>query len=95
MKTAAHYYRAINNDTRLEILELIHNEGRLTVTAVYKALRLDQTFASQHLAVLRKAGLVNTEREGRLIFYSINYPRLKLLHSVADTLQPRKAYSRP
>jgi DNA-binding transcriptional ArsR family regulator len=61
----------------------------MTVTAVYKAMKFEQTVASQHLAILRRAGLVNWERESKLIFYSVNYQHLKLLHSVADTLQIR------
>jgi DNA-binding transcriptional ArsR family regulator len=33
--------------------------------------------ASQHLAVLRKAGFVKTTRDGKNIYYSVNMPRLK------------------
>jgi DNA-binding transcriptional ArsR family regulator len=39
-------------------------------------LRLEQSVASQHLAILRKAGIVNTERDGKFIFYTVNYKRI-------------------
>ncbi|HMW27776.1 MAG TPA: ArsR family transcriptional regulator, partial [Ferruginibacter sp.] len=37
---------------------------------------LEQSVASQHLAILRKAGIVSTEREGKFIYYMVNYKRL-------------------
>ena len=37
---------------------------------------LEQSVASQHLAILRKAGIVNTERDGKFIFYTVNYKRI-------------------
>ena len=45
----------------------------MTVTDIYVKLRLEQSVASQHLAILRKAGVVQTERDGKFIFYSLGY----------------------
>jgi DNA-binding transcriptional ArsR family regulator len=39
-------------------------------------LRLEQSVASQHLAILRRAGIVSTTRDGKFIYYSVNYQRL-------------------
>jgi DNA-binding transcriptional ArsR family regulator len=47
---------------------------------------LDQSATSQHLGVLRKAGFVTTERDGKNIYYSINYQRLEELNSCAEKL---------
>jgi DNA-binding transcriptional ArsR family regulator len=44
---------------------------------MYGKLKLEQSVASQHLSILRKAGFVLTERQGKFIFYSVNYQRLK------------------
>jgi DNA-binding transcriptional ArsR family regulator len=49
------------------------NRFHMTVSGIYKTLRIEQTVASQHLATLRQAGVVNTKREGKWIYYSINY----------------------
>lgn len=90
LKKASLYYRAVNNKVRVQMLLLIHKNGRMTVTPLYKALKLEQSSASQHLAILRRAGLVNNERDGKWIFYSVNYQQLKLLHTVAGILIERK-----
>jgi DNA-binding transcriptional ArsR family regulator len=89
LNKAALNYRAVNNKVRQQILRLLHKNARLTVTPIYKAIKLEQSATSQHLAILRSAGLVVTERDGTFIFYSINYQRLKLLHAIADSLQVR------
>ncbi len=86
LKKASLVFRAVNNKVRLQILYLLHENKRMTVTTIYEKLRLDQSAASQHLAVLRKAGFVNTERDGKFVFYSVNYERLKELHACAEQL---------
>jgi len=79
LKKAALVFRAVNNKVRLQILQHLHENSKMTVTALYVKLRLDQSATSQHLAVLRKAGFVNTERDGKCIYYSINHKRLEEL----------------
>jgi DNA-binding transcriptional ArsR family regulator len=79
LKKAALVFRAVNNKVRLQILQHLHENSKMTVTALYVKLRLDQSATSQHLAVLRKGGFVNTERDGKCIYYSINYKRLEEL----------------
>ena len=77
LKKAALVFRAINHNLRQQILRLLHNEKRMAVTSLYVKLRLEQSVASQHLAILRRAGFVTTQREGKQVFYSVNYTRLK------------------
>jgi DNA-binding transcriptional ArsR family regulator len=77
LKKAALILRAINHPLRQQILKLLDQHGRLAVTELYVKLRLEQSVASQHLAILRQAGFVVTERDGKFIFYSVNYNRLK------------------
>jgi len=83
IKKAALVFRAINHPLRRQLLQLLHQNVRMTVTEIYIKLRLEQSVASQHLAILRKAGMVNTERQGKFIFYSVNYQRLKQVHQIA------------
>jgi len=68
LKKSAILIRAINHKLRQEILQWIDEKGRITVTELYVHLRLEQSVASQHLAVLRKAGFVKTTREGKFIY---------------------------
>lgn len=76
LKKAAMVLRALNHKLRQQLLKLIEEEKKITVTEIYVRLRLEQSVASQHLAILRKAGIVNTERDGKFIFYTINYNRI-------------------
>lgn len=85
-RKAALVFRAINHELRMKILKLIHASPRITVTEMYRKLRLVQSVASQHLAILRKAGMVSTERDRRFLRYSVNYKRLEELGEIAKQL---------
>ena len=86
VKKAALILRAVNHKLRQQILKLIDEHGRMTVTEIYVKLRLEQSVASQHLAILRKAGFVKTDRDGKFIYYSVNTDRLKELNGFVDEL---------
>jgi len=86
LKKAALVLRAINHKLRQRILAFIHKNGNNSVSEIYKKLRLEQSVTSQHLAVLRKAGFVTTERDGQNIYYSVNYERLAQVEQTAKSL---------
>jgi DNA-binding transcriptional ArsR family regulator len=86
LKKAALIFRAINHKLRQQIIKFINQNGKITVTQIYVKLRLEQSVASQHLAILRKAGFVTTERDGKFIYYSVNHGRLSEIHKVAQEL---------
>src|SRR6478672_6306534 len=86
VKKAALILRALNHKLRQQILKLIDDNGRMTVTEIYVQLRLEQSVASQHLAILRKAGFVKTERDGKFIYYSVNESRLEELNKFVKDL---------
>ncbi|MBA2745805.1 MAG: helix-turn-helix transcriptional regulator [Flavisolibacter sp.] len=86
LKKAALILRAVNHKLRQQMLKLIHLNNKMTVTEIYVKLRLEQSVASQHLAILRKAGFVTTVRDGKFIFYSVNYKRLDQVHSIVNDL---------
>ena len=86
VRKAALVFRATNHKLRQQILKLIHESKAIDVTSIYKALRLVQSVASQHLAILRKAGLVTTKRVKRHVFYSVNYKRLEDIGQIAEQL---------
>lgn len=86
LKKAALILRAVNHKLRQQMMKLIHQHEKMTVTEIYVKLRLEQSVASQHLAILRKANLVNTSRDGKFIYYSVNHDRLQQLHHIANEL---------
>jgi DNA-binding transcriptional ArsR family regulator len=86
VKKAVQILRALNHKLRQQILKLIDEQGKMTVTEIYIKLRLEQSVASQHLAILRKAGFVKTIRDGKFIYYSVNTSRLQELNQFIDQL---------
>lgn len=76
VKTAAMTLRAINHKLRQQIIRLLEEHKRMNVTDIYVKLRLEQSVASQHLAILRRANIVITERDGKFIHYALNHARI-------------------
>jgi DNA-binding transcriptional ArsR family regulator len=76
LKKAAMILRALNHKLRQQIVRILDEHKKLTVTELYIHLRLEQSVASQHLAILRRAGIVKTERDGKFIHYTINPDRI-------------------
>ncbi|MBB5016080.1 ArsR/SmtB family transcription factor [Rehaibacterium terrae] len=67
---AARLLKALANERRLLVLCMLA-EGELSVGEMNERLDLSQSALSQHLAVLREEGLVNTRREAQTIYYSL------------------------
>ncbi len=86
VKKAALILRAVNHKLRQQIIKLIDENGKITVTELYVKLRLEQSVASQHLAILRKAGFVKTDRDGKFIYYSINTARIEDVNQFVEVL---------
>jgi len=86
LKKAALTLRAINHKVRQNILNLIHKNKEVTVSEIYNRLKLEQSLTSAHLAVLRKAGIVRTRRQGQSIHYSINYNHIKQIENGAKLI---------
>ncbi len=68
---AAKLMKALGNESRLLILCYLDGK-ELSVTQLNECLELSQSALSQHLAVLRKDGLVKTRRESQTIYYSLS-----------------------
>jgi len=86
LKKAAMVLRALNHKLRQQILKLIDEHGKMTVTELYVKMRLEQSVASQHLAILRKAGFVKTDRDGKFIYYSVNGERMEEVNQFTHDL---------
>ncbi|MEO6550913.1 MAG: metalloregulator ArsR/SmtB family transcription factor [Ferruginibacter sp.] len=86
VKKAALILRALNHKLRQQLLKLIEEEKKITVTEIYVRLKLEQSVASQHLAILRKAGIVTTQRDGKFIFYIINHKRIDEISEFVNEL---------
>src|SRR3989442_7694866 len=61
-------FKALADATRLRILGLLLT-GEVCVCHIHESLRIPQPKASRHLAYLRRAGLVDTRRDGLWVHY--------------------------
>ena len=86
LKKGAMILRALNHKLRQQIVKLVDEKKRITVTEIYVHLRLEQSVASQHLAILRRAGIVRTDRDGKFIDYSISTQRITQIMKCVDEL---------
>ena len=86
VKKASLVLRALNHKLRQQILSLIETEKKITVTEIYVRMRLEQSVASQHRAIMRRAGVVTTQREGKFIYYLVNYKRIDELNQCVQEL---------
>lgn len=81
----ASIYRILANPKRLEILNIL-KKGEASVEALIKITKLPKANISQHLALLRLNGLVQTRRSGLNVHYRIVDPRIvepcKILHQL-------------
>ena len=68
--------RALAHPLRMQILEFIDKHDTINVNKIYNTLKLEQSITSQHLRILRLAGVVETHREGKYIHYSVNYNKI-------------------
>lgn len=86
LRKAVLVLRAVNHKLRQRIIDLLEENESMTVTDIYIKLRLEQSVASQHLAILRRAGVVTTERQGKFIYYRIDRDRLAQISRLVEEL---------
>lgn len=73
MRNSAELFRALADETRLRILNLLA-QGELCVCDIMGVLEIGQSKTSRHLAYLRNAGLVDDRRNGAWMYYSLSKP---------------------
>ncbi len=68
--------RALCHPLRMRILHFIDQNDNINVNKIYNTLKLEQSITSQHLRILRKADIVSTKRDGKFVFYQLNYDKI-------------------
>ncbi len=81
-------FRALADPTRRAIFEKL-STGGMNASALREGIEISQPAMSQHLAVLRSAGLVREERQGRFVNYEVDPEGLAL---IAEWLAKYRAY---
>ena len=79
-------FKALADATRLRILGLLLT-GEVCVCDIHESLKITQPKASRHLAYLRRAGLVETRREGLWIHYRMGTLADPVLMAIGDAVR--------
>ncbi|MBD3367450.1 MAG: metalloregulator ArsR/SmtB family transcription factor [Candidatus Eisenbacteria bacterium] len=78
MERLAGTFKALSDPTRLRIVKMLRDAGGpLCVNAIAYRLEVTQSAVSQHLRILRQAGIVEGRRAGRRVHYSVDTEVLK------------------
>jgi DNA-binding transcriptional ArsR family regulator len=78
----AEFFKTLGHPVRIRVLELLSMREH-GVSELLAAIEIEPANLSQQLAVLRKAGLVTTRKEGSAVYYSITSPLVSELLAVA------------
>lgn len=73
---ASHILKALSHPVRMAMMEMLIKDKQLNVTTIYEQLGIEQAVASQHLAVLKKYGVLEVKKKGKNAYYYIRQPRL-------------------
>jgi ArsR family transcriptional regulator len=85
-------FRALGDATRLRILGLLLT-GEVCVCDIHESLKIPQPKASRHLAYLRRAGLVETRRDGLWIHYRLARAADPVLGAIVDAVRHALAHA--
>lgn len=83
LEMAANRLRAMAHPMRIAIIELLQQKEKLSVTEIYKKLKIEQASASHHLNILKGKGVLASRRDGKKIYYSL---RNKTLVQIIDCI---------
>ena len=81
---AAECLRTLAHPHRLRIVEMLL-DGRYTVGELAEACGIPSHMASEHLRLMQRCGFLDSERDGRTVYYTVVEPHLaKIMHCIAD-----------
>jgi ArsR family transcriptional regulator len=81
----AEFFKTLGHPARIRVLELL-SQREMAVSELLPEVRLEASNLSQQLAVLRRAGLVTTRKEGSQVYYSLTSERVAELLAVARVI---------
>lgn len=84
LENASSKLRAMAHPMRIAILELLHNDKKLSVTDIYKKLKIEQAAASHHLNILKNKGVLVSQRDGKKIYYAL---KSEVLTEILDCIK--------
>jgi len=97
------FFKALCEPTRVEIIRKLVLSGGCDVGTIAEGLTQDRSVISRHLAVLEQAGICQTRKVGRRVFYDLDGPHnvekvtaiLKAIEPMAYLCKPFEEFSIP
>ncbi len=83
------FFKALGEPNRVALLATLAQCGRpCTVSEMAECCPINVSVVSRHLAMLRDAGILDAQRQGKEVYYSVRFPKLiETLRSIADALE--------
>lgn len=78
------FFGALSDENRLSILYALKENGNMCVSDICDVTGKDQSLVSHHMACLRNCGLVNTEKNGKFVVYSIKNGLISNILDLSD-----------
>ncbi len=71
LEKAAYILKSVAHPIRLSIIDLLSAKERMSVNEICEALGCEQSLLSHHLSNMKLKGLLNAEKQGVQVFYSL------------------------
>lgn len=85
-RVKAEFFRTLGHPIRVRVVGLL-KDGEMTVGQLQAELGIDSSGASQHLAAMRRAGILEARKEGTSVHYSVRDPRVfQLMESARQVI---------
>lgn len=69
IEKTAYVLKAVAHPLRIKIIQMLHENKELNVSAIYKNLNAEQSLISHHLINMRDKGILEIRRSGKNIYY--------------------------
>lgn len=79
LEQTASILKAVAHPIRLSILQLLVNEGRMSVNSICEILQSEQSLTSHHLSNMKLKGVLESKREGQKVYYSLKMEKMRNL----------------
>ena len=76
LQVSTELMRALAHPLRLKILENMDQNKNIQENQIYNTLKIEQSIASQHLRILKNAGVLVADKDGKYMHYNIDYQRV-------------------
>ena len=71
MDKLTQFLKAVSDPSRQKIMETLRQQGELNVRQIHEEVGLRQPTVSQHLRILYDAGVIESRKEGREVYYKL------------------------